>query len=68
MLIRSTAIDAFLPIFFFRVLDRLPLHICRRVWTAAGKRDDMVNDVAWTRAGAKARCGTWMLVLEFTLR
>src|SRR5882762_59682 len=37
---------AFLPVLHLRLLDRLPLHVARRIGSAGTQRNDMIHDVA----------------------
>ena len=56
------------PILGLRRLNRLPLHIGRRVGASLPQRADVVDHVPGTAAGAPAGRGTWMAFLEAASR
>jgi hypothetical protein len=50
-----------------RIPDRLPLHVRGRIWTTAGKRDDVVLDVTGTGAACATGCRARVAQLELAL-
>jgi hypothetical protein len=61
----STACAAFPSILCLCGVYRLPLHIVDRVGAAAGERDDVIPDIAGTRAAGQAGRGAGVDFLKF---